>query len=111
MGHSRVICSEAMCSDLIKASCLASEEELALEILESMEMWYNIKPTAISYEPIIHYFGAIKGARDVAQDILMMMLNSGVELSPKIVDSLVLSHLSHGGDSVEALDCVQELFN
>ena len=111
MNHSRVAGTEEMYSDIIKAACLANDEERALEILESMEMWYNIKPTAISYEPIIFNYSSVKGSRGVAQDILTMMLNRNVKISTNIIDALVDGYLKSIEDSIEALDLVQELYN
>ena len=111
MDHSRVQGTEEMYSDIIKAACLANDEERALEILESMEMWYNIKPTAISYEPIVYNYSTVKGSRGVAQDILTMMLNQNVKISTNIVDTLVDGYLKPVEDSIEALDLAQELYN
>ncbi len=110
-GHSRVVGTEEMYSDLIKAACLADQEGRALEILECMELWYGIKPTALSYEPIMYNYNSIKGSRSVAQNILTTMLNKKVQISANIVDSIVESHLTHGEDNLKALDLVQELYN
>ena len=111
MDHSRVEGSEEMYSDIIKAACLANHEERALEILESMEMWYNIKPTAISYEPIVYNYSSLKHSRSIAQDILTMMVNQNVKISTNIVDTLVDGYLRPVEDNIEALDLVQDLFN
>ena len=111
MGHQRVISSEEMYSDLIKCACLAGEEERALSILESMEMWYNIRPTALSYEPLLQSYSQVKGALDASEEILTLMLNKNVKLSSKCVDSVISGYLKHTGNNIEAIDKVQEIFN
>ena len=109
-GHPRVVASEACIRELVKACCLAGQEEKALAIIDKAHPAYGVRPTAASWEPLVFYYASKQGAMTAAEDVLTMMMNRGVPISDAIADAFVAGHLKQG-DSSEALDRVQDIFN
>lgn len=93
MGHPKVILQEDAMVQLVKACCLAGDEEKALSLLNNMKDEWNITPTALSYEPLLYNFASIKGMLTVAEDVLTLMTNKKVSPSQRIVDAFVVGQL------------------
>jgi hypothetical protein len=110
MNHMKVTINETIVRELIKACCVAGKEERALWLLENMESLYGVKPTSLSYEPLLYKYAGVDGMLTLAEDVLMLMINRGVTISESIVDSFILGHINKG-DSQSALDQIQGLFN
>lgn len=109
-GHPRMVASEACIRELVKACCLAGQEERALAIIDKAHTTYGVRPTAASWEPLVFYYASKQGAMNAAEDVLTMMMNRGVPISDAITDAFVAGHLKQG-DASEALDRIQDIFN
>jgi len=93
MGHPKVTLQEDALVQLVKACCLAGDEEKALSLLNNMKEEWNMTPTAMSYEPLLYNFANIKGMLTVAEDVLTLMTNKKVSPSRRIVDAFLVGQL------------------
>ena len=110
VGHPKVVASESCIRELVKACCLAGQEERALAIIDNAEVTYGLRPKAACWEPLVFYYAYKQGAMNAAEDVLTMMTNRGVALTDAITDAFVAGHLKQG-DASEALDRVQDIYN
>ncbi len=109
MNHPKVKITEKTIKELIKCCCVSGLEEMAHQILITCETKYGIKPTSLSYEPIIYYYCVIEPNIAIVEDIIITMVNRGVQLSTPIVDAIISANLLTG-NSVDVLDRIQEIY-
>lgn len=109
MNHPKVKITEKTIKELIKCCCVSGLEEMAHQILITCEAKYGIKSTSLSYEPIIYYYCVIEPNLAIVEDIMITMVNRGVQLSTPIVDAIISANLLTG-NSVDVLDRIQEIY-
>lgn len=110
LGHPKVVVTDLCIREIVKACCLAEQEERAISVIDKAETEFGVRPTASCWEPLIFYYASKKGAVTTAEDILTMMVNRKVPITSVIVDAFVAGLLKQG-DAAEGLDRVEEIFN
>ena len=110
LGHPKVVVTDLCIREIVKACCLAEQEERAISVIDKAEAEFGVRPTALCWEPLIFYYASKKGAVTTAEDILTMMINRKVPITSVIVDAFVTGLLKQG-DAAEGLDRVEEIFN
>lgn len=110
MGHGKVVPTDEMLQELIKVHCVTNNEAAALEVINAIAAEYHVVTSATMFEPIIYRYAVVKNAPTLAEDVLMLMTNSGIQPSSAIVDSFVLSFMRQG-DLSDALEKAQDMFN
>eukprot|EP00600_Ochromonadales_sp_CCMP1393_P005174 CAMPEP_0174964390 /NCGR_PEP_ID=MMETSP0004_2-20121128/5849_1 /TAXON_ID=420556 /ORGANISM="Ochromonas sp., Strain CCMP1393" /LENGTH=918 /DNA_ID=CAMNT_0016213101 /DNA_START=497 /DNA_END=3253 /DNA_ORIENTATION=+ len=102
--------TEACLRELVKAHCIAGQEEEAIQLVDRAEEEYGIQVTALSYEPLMFMYGGIKGLTTVTEDLVTMLMNKSIPITDAVVVPMVLGHIRQG-DLSEALDCIQDVYN
>jgi len=110
MGHSRVIVTDSCIREIVKACCLSGQEERAISTIDKASRDFGLKPNSVCWEPLIYYYASKQGSINTAEDVLTMMTNRQVKVSSAIADAFVTGHLKQG-DSTEALDRIEDIFN
>jgi hypothetical protein len=101
---------EGVLRELVKARCAAGLVVEAQQLLASASKKYDIKPSAVCYEPLIFQCAVLEGRLNAAEDMLMSLVNAAVPLTDAVVASFVAG-LMRFGELSEALDTVQDMYN
>ena len=110
IGHAKVPVSNDAIRELVKMSTIAGDERKALEVLQTSEKLYGIKPEASAWEPLVYYYAVVRGALQAAEDTITLMTNAGLKPTEACIDSIVRGFLLTR-DPQEALERLEELHN
>jgi pentatricopeptide repeat protein len=95
---------------LIKAHCQAGMVEEAEKLLQDAHQKYNVVLKGLCFEPLIYYYGVVRGDLTAADDLLMKMVSRAVPLTQAVVASFAQGYIRNGAAG-KALDVIQDLYN
>ena len=101
---------ELLRAAFLRTLCVAECTDQAMDLLQTSQSREDDLVTALSFEPIVYRLSAIDVDLMRAEDLLTLMMNASVDLSPSIVDAFVLGHM-HKQDLKGALDRALDMYN
>jgi hypothetical protein len=110
-GHPKVPVTAAALREMVKAHCIAGQDEAAMALLQTAEARYGVRPSAAAYEPLVFSYALLEQptSRDgrrplaLAEDVVALMASRGVAPSDAVADALLLGYLrgvAAGGPSL-----------